>query len=77
MAGHTVHTVEFERRLLRPAALLGERTARMEPAARRRIDRAGHVREEFEDDPGPGTVSTKASFAVLLANAARQYLGRS
>jgi len=41
------------------------------------IDRAGHVREEFEDDPGPGTVSTKASFAVLLANAARQYLGRS
>ena len=41
------------------------------------IDRAGHVREEFEDDPGPGTAPTKASFAVMLANAARQYLGRS
>jgi cytochrome oxidase Cu insertion factor (SCO1/SenC/PrrC family) len=41
------------------------------------IDRAGHIREEFEDDPGPGTASTKASFAVLLADDARQYLGRS
>ncbi|MFI5062830.1 MAG: SCO family protein [Streptosporangiales bacterium] len=39
------------------------------------IDQAGHVREEFEDDPGPGTSSTKASFAVMLANAAQQYLG--
>jgi cytochrome oxidase Cu insertion factor (SCO1/SenC/PrrC family) len=41
------------------------------------IDQSGRVREEFEDDPGPGTSSTKASFAVLLANAARQYLGPS
>ncbi len=41
------------------------------------IDRTGHIREEFEDDPGPGTVSTKASFAVLLADDVRQYLGRS
>ena len=39
------------------------------------IDPSGRVREEFEDDPGPGTSSTKASFAVLLANAARQYVG--
>ncbi|HYB85343.1 MAG TPA: SCO family protein, partial [Streptosporangiaceae bacterium] len=41
------------------------------------IDRAGYVREEFEDDPGPGTTATKSSFAAMLANAARQYLGRS
>lgn len=41
------------------------------------IDPSGRVREEFEDDPGPGTQATKASFAVLLANAARQYLGQS
>ena len=39
------------------------------------IDQSGRVREEFEDDPGPGTSSTKASFAVLLANAAQQYVG--
>jgi cytochrome oxidase Cu insertion factor (SCO1/SenC/PrrC family) len=41
------------------------------------IDRSGKIRQEFEDDPGPGTASTKASFAVMLANAARQYLGQS
>jgi cytochrome oxidase Cu insertion factor (SCO1/SenC/PrrC family) len=41
------------------------------------IDSSGRVREEFEDDPGPGTSATKASFAVMLANAARQYLGQS
>ncbi len=39
------------------------------------IDQSGRVREEFEDDPGPGTSSTKASFSVMLANAAQQYLG--
>jgi len=41
------------------------------------IDPAGHVREEFSTDPGPGTTATKSSFAVLLADAARQALGQS
>jgi cytochrome oxidase Cu insertion factor (SCO1/SenC/PrrC family) len=41
------------------------------------IDASGRVRAEFEDDPGPGTAPTKASFAVMLANVARQYVGRS
>jgi cytochrome oxidase Cu insertion factor (SCO1/SenC/PrrC family) len=39
------------------------------------IDKAGHVREEFSTDPGPGTAATKSSFASLLADAARQVLG--
>ena len=38
------------------------------------IDQAGRVREELNTDPGPGTTATKSSFAVLLANAARQTL---
>jgi hypothetical protein len=38
------------------------------------IDQAGRVREELSTDPGPGTTATKSSFAVLLANAARQAL---
>jgi cytochrome oxidase Cu insertion factor (SCO1/SenC/PrrC family) len=38
------------------------------------IDKAGHVREEFSTDPGPGTAATKSSFASLLADAARQVL---
>jgi len=38
------------------------------------IDQAGHVRAELNTDPGPGTTATKSSFAVLLANAARQVL---
>jgi cytochrome oxidase Cu insertion factor (SCO1/SenC/PrrC family) len=41
------------------------------------IDPAGKVREEFGIDPGPGTAATKSSFAVLLANAARQSLRSS
>ena len=41
------------------------------------IDRAGHVREELNTDPGPGTTATKSSFAVLLADAARQALRSS
>ena len=41
------------------------------------IDRAGHVREELNTDPGPGTTATKSSFAVLLAGAARQALRSS
>jgi cytochrome oxidase Cu insertion factor (SCO1/SenC/PrrC family) len=38
------------------------------------IDQAGHVREELNTDPGPGTTATKSSFSVLLADAARQAL---
>lgn len=41
------------------------------------IDRAGLVREELNTDPGPGTTATKSSFAVLLANAARNALRSS
>jgi cytochrome oxidase Cu insertion factor (SCO1/SenC/PrrC family) len=41
------------------------------------IDAAGHVREVLNTDPGPGTTATKSSFAVLLADAARQALGSS
>jgi cytochrome oxidase Cu insertion factor (SCO1/SenC/PrrC family) len=41
------------------------------------IDRAGRVREELNTDPGPGTTATKSSFAVLLANAARNALRSS
>ena len=41
------------------------------------ISPAGKVREEFGIDPGPGTTATKSSFAVLLADAARQALGSS
>jgi cytochrome oxidase Cu insertion factor (SCO1/SenC/PrrC family) len=38
------------------------------------IDRDGRVRQELNADPGPGTTATKSSFAVLLADAARQAL---
>jgi len=38
------------------------------------IDAAGYVRQELNTDPGPGTTATKSSFAVLLADAARQAL---
>ena len=38
------------------------------------IDRSGHMRQELDADPGPGTASTKSSFAVLLAGAARHTL---
>ena len=38
------------------------------------IDQTGRVRAELNTDPGPGTIATKSSFAVLLANAARQAL---
>ena len=38
------------------------------------IDQAGRVRAELSTDPGPGTTATKSSFAVLLANAARNAL---
>jgi|HubBroStandDraft_6_1064221.scaffolds.fasta_scaffold2012425_2 hypothetical protein len=38
------------------------------------IDRSGHVRQELNADPGPGTASTQSSFSVLLAQYARQAL---
>src|SRR5262245_2511641 len=38
------------------------------------IDQTGRVRQEPNTDPGPGTTATKSSFAVLLADAARQAL---
>ena len=41
------------------------------------IDQTGRVREELNTDPGPGTTATKSSFAVLLADAARQVLRSS
>ena len=41
------------------------------------IDQAGQVRTELNTDPGPGTTATKSSFAVLLANAARNALRSS
>ena len=41
------------------------------------IDQAGHVRQELNFNPGPGTASTKSSFAAELTDAAHQLLGRS
>jgi cytochrome oxidase Cu insertion factor (SCO1/SenC/PrrC family) len=41
------------------------------------IDKAGRVRQELNTDPGPATTATKSSFAVLLANAARQAMRQS
>jgi cytochrome oxidase Cu insertion factor (SCO1/SenC/PrrC family) len=38
------------------------------------IDRSGHIREQINADPGPGTASTKSSFSVLLTQYARQAL---
>jgi cytochrome oxidase Cu insertion factor (SCO1/SenC/PrrC family) len=40
------------------------------------IDPAGVIRQEVSADPGPGTTSTKSSFAGLLSQYARQALGR-
>jgi cytochrome oxidase Cu insertion factor (SCO1/SenC/PrrC family) len=36
------------------------------------IDQAGRIRLEIKDNPGPGSTSTRSSFAVLLSAAARQ-----
>ena len=41
------------------------------------IDQTGRVRAELATHPGPGTTATKSSFAVLLADAARQAMGQS
>jgi protein SCO1/2 len=38
------------------------------------IDRAGHVRQVLNIGSGPGTAATRASYASLLADAARQAL---
>jgi cytochrome oxidase Cu insertion factor (SCO1/SenC/PrrC family) len=38
------------------------------------IDPAGHIRQEMDADPGPGTSGTKSSFSVLLSQYARQAL---
>ena len=41
------------------------------------INQSGRVRAELNTDPGPGTTATKSSFAVLLADAARNALKAS
>ena len=41
------------------------------------LDRSGHLRQELDFDPGPGTTSTKSSFAAELTDAAQQLLGHS
>ena len=41
------------------------------------IDQAGHMRQELDFDPGPGTQATKSSFAAELTDAAQQLLGHS
>jgi cytochrome oxidase Cu insertion factor (SCO1/SenC/PrrC family) len=41
------------------------------------IDQSGHIRQELNFSPGPGTAATKSSFAAELADAARQLLVRS
>jgi hypothetical protein len=41
------------------------------------IDRSGRTRTELNFDPGPGTASSRASFASELFTAARQTLGVS
>jgi cytochrome oxidase Cu insertion factor (SCO1/SenC/PrrC family) len=39
------------------------------------VSATGRVRQEISDDPGPGTASTKSSFAALLADAVLQTMG--
>ena len=41
------------------------------------IDQAGHLRQELNFNPGPGTAATKSSFAAELADAATQLLRAS
>jgi cytochrome oxidase Cu insertion factor (SCO1/SenC/PrrC family) len=41
------------------------------------IDQTGHIRQEMDFDPGPGTASTRSSFAAELTDAAQQLLRRS
>jgi cytochrome oxidase Cu insertion factor (SCO1/SenC/PrrC family) len=39
------------------------------------ISASGRLRQEFSDDPGPGTAATRSSFAGLLANSVLQVMG--
>jgi len=39
------------------------------------IDQAGHLRQELDFNPGPGTAATRSSFAAELTDAAQQLLG--
>jgi cytochrome oxidase Cu insertion factor (SCO1/SenC/PrrC family) len=41
------------------------------------IDQDGHIRQELNFNPGPGTAATQSSFAAELADAVRQFLVRS
>jgi archaeosine-15-forming tRNA-guanine transglycosylase len=40
------------------------------------ISATGRVRQVFSDDPGPGTATTKSSFAGLLADSVLQTMGQ-
>jgi cytochrome oxidase Cu insertion factor (SCO1/SenC/PrrC family) len=41
------------------------------------IDAGGHLRQEMDFDPGPGTAATESSFAAELTDAAQQLLRQS
>ena len=41
------------------------------------IDQTGHLRQEMEFDPGPGTTATMSSFAAELTDAAQRLIGTS
>jgi cytochrome oxidase Cu insertion factor (SCO1/SenC/PrrC family) len=41
------------------------------------IDASGHLRQEMDFDPGPGTAATESSFAAELTDAAQQLLRQS
>jgi cytochrome oxidase Cu insertion factor (SCO1/SenC/PrrC family) len=40
------------------------------------IDASGNIRQEFSDDPGPGTAASKSSFAGLLASSVLSIIGQ-
>jgi len=40
------------------------------------IDKNGRIRQQILDNPMAGTLSTRSSFAVMLAGVARQTLAR-
>jgi cytochrome oxidase Cu insertion factor (SCO1/SenC/PrrC family) len=41
------------------------------------LDQSGHIRQELDFDPGPGTTATQSSFAAELSSAATQLLRAS
>jgi cytochrome oxidase Cu insertion factor (SCO1/SenC/PrrC family) len=41
------------------------------------LDQSGHIRQELDFDPGPGTAATQSSFAAELSDAATQLLRAS